>query len=235
MSLKEKLLDLFFPPRCAFCDAVGVHGVCGSCRGSLPYAKVQLCEGAGFGECASPLLYEDAVRESLLRFKFHGAQSAAEGYGQLLAQCAAEELGGRFDTVTWVPVSRERERERGYDQAYLLARETAKIWGVEPVRLLRKTRNNAAQSGLASAAERRGNVLGVYETEDPDKLRGARILLIDDILTTGSTLGECVRVLKEAGAADVVCATLARAVTEKSKGNPASWNKSGLREDPAHG
>ena len=217
MSLKEKLLDLFFPPRCAFCRRTGVHGVCADCERTLPYAKVQLCEGAGFGRCASPLLYEDAVRESLLRFKFHGAQSAAEGYGELLACCAAEELGGQFDTVTWVPVSKKREHERGYDQAYLLAKETARHWGIEPVRLLRKTRNNAAQSGLSSAAERRGNVLGVYEAENIDKIRGAKILLIDDILTTGATLGECVRVLREAGAADVVCATLARAVTEKEK------------------
>ena len=217
MSLPEKLLDLFFPPQCAFCRRTGVHGVCADCERTLPYAKVQLCEGAGFGRCASPLLYEDAVRESLLRFKFHGAQSAAEGYGELLARCAAEELGGQFDTVTWVPVSKKREHERGYDQAYLLAKETARHWGIEPVRLLRKTRNNAAQSGLSSAAERRGNVLGVYTAENIDKIRGAKILLIDDILTTGATLGECVRVLREAGAADVVCATLARAVTEKEK------------------
>lgn len=126
MSLKEKLLDLFFPPRCAFCRRTGVHGVCADCERTLPYAKVQLCEGAGFGRCASPLLYEDAVRESLLRFKFHGAQSAAEGYGELLARCAAEELGGQFDTVTWVPVSKKREHERGYDQAHLLAKETAR-------------------------------------------------------------------------------------------------------------
>ena len=190
MSLKEKLLDLFFPPRCAFCRRTGVHGVCADCERTLPYAKVQLCEGAGFGKCASPLLYEDAVRESLLRFKFHGAQSAAEGYGELLARCAAEELGGQFDTVTWVPVSKKREHERGYDQAYLLAKETARHWG---------------------------NVLGVYEAENTDRIRGAKILLIDDILTTGATLGECVRVLRETGAADVVCATLARAVTEKEK------------------
>ena len=217
MSFKDTLLDLLFPPRCAFCGAVGIHGVCESCRGTLPYADPPLCEGAGFGECASPLLYEGAVRESLLRYKFGGVQSAAEGYGRLLAQCAAEELGGRFDTVTWVPVSRERERERGYDQAYLLAHETARVWGVEPVRLLRKTRHNAAQSGLSSAAERRGNVLGVYTAENIDKIRDAKILLIDDILTTGSTLGEGVRVLKEAGAQSVVCAALARSVTEKEK------------------
>lgn len=216
-TFSERLLDLVFPPRCAFCRAVGVHGVCADCEKSLPYTSVPLCEGTGFGRCASPLLYEDAVRESLLRFKFGGVQSAAEGYGLLLARCAAEEFGGEFDTVTWVPVSRERERERGYDQAYLLARETARVWDVEPVRLLRKVYNNAAQSGLSSAAERRGNVLGVYRAEDTEKIKGAAILLIDDIMTTGTTLGEAARVLREAGARSVVCATLARAVTEKEK------------------
>lgn len=215
MSIRESLLDLFFPPHCAFCRKVGVHGVCSDCERTLPFARPALCEGAGFGKCVSPLLYEDAVRESLLRFKFHGAQSAAEGYGELLARCIAEELGGQFDTVTWAPVSEKRERERGYDQAYLLAKETAKLWDAEPVRLLRKTRNNTAQSSLASAAERRGNVLGVYRAENEERIRGARILLIDDILTTGATLGECVRVLKDAGAKSVVCATLARGVTEK--------------------
>ena len=177
MSLKEKLLDLFFPPRCAFCRRTGVHGVCADCERTLPYAKVQLCEGAGFGRCASPLLYEDAVRESLLRFKFHGAQSAAEGYGELLARCAAEELGGQFDTVTWVPVSKKREHERGYDQAYLLAKETARHWGIEPVRLLRKTRNNAAQSGLylrrRAAGQCAGRVRGGKHGQDPRRENSA--------------------------------------------------------------
>ena len=210
MSLREKLLDLFFPPRCAFCHTVGVHGVCQNCEKTLPRTPEPLCKDTSFGVCAAPLLYEGVVRESLLRFKFHGVQGAAEGYGALLAQCVAEELGGEFDLVTWVPVSRERERERGYDQAFLLARETAKHWDTKPVRLLRKTRDNAAQSGLSSAAERQGNVLGVYKAENTEMLKNARVLLIDDILTTGSTLGECVRVLKEAGAKSVVCAALAR-------------------------
>lgn len=210
MSLQEKLLDLFFPPRCAFCRTVGVHGVCQNCEKTLPRTPEPLCKDTSFGVCAAPLLYEGVVRESLLRFKFHGVQGAAEGYGALLAQCVAEELGGEFDLVTWVPVSRERERERGYDQAFLLARETAKHWDTKPVRLLRKTRDNAAQSGLSSAAERQGNVLGVYKAENTEMLKNACVLLIDDILTTGSTLGECVRVLKEAGAKSVVCAALAR-------------------------
>ena len=72
-------------------------------------------------------------------------------------------------------------------------------------------RDNPAQSGIDDPAERRANVLGAYEPVDPDRIAGKRFLLIDDIITTGATLTECVRVLKAAGAADVVCLTLAMA------------------------
>lgn len=210
---KEKLLDLFFPPKCAFCERVGVHGMCGKCEKALPRMETALREGAGFGSCAVPLKYEGVVREALLRFKFHGARSAAEGLGMLLARCAAEELGGAFDVVTWAPVSDKRFRKRGYDQSELLAREAAKQWDTEPVRLLRKHRDTPPQSGLG-ADERRGNVIGVYEAANVEAIKNARILLIDDIVTTGSTLSECVRVLKDAGAQSVVCACVASATTQ---------------------
>ena len=219
MTWRDRMVDFLFPPKCPFCRRVTEgQRVCPQCERELPWTEGKDREQTlpGGLRCASPLWYEDLAREGILRFKFRGG-AGAEVLGALLADCAAERYSGEFDLVTWVPVSKKREHERGYDQAYLLARETARHWGIEPVRLLRKTRNNAAQSGLSSAAERRGNVLGVYEAENTDKIRGAKILLIDDILTTGATLGECVRVLREAGAADVVCATLARAVTEKEK------------------
>ena len=216
--LQKQLGNFLFPRKCPFCGTVtGGRLLCGSCERTLPYTGENALRQGTFGRCASPLYYTGPVREAILRFKFQGRTGGLDCFGRLMADCAARWYPGEFDTVTWVPVSKKREHERGYDQAHLLAKETARHWGIEPVRLLRKTRNNAAQSGLSSAAERRGNVLGVYEAENTDRIRGAKILLIDDILTTGATLGECVRVLREAGAADVVCATLARAVTEKEK------------------
>lgn len=211
MSLGRVLLDLFFPPRCAICGKVGVHGVCAACGEELPYCRTPLHERAGIGACIAPLRYEGAVREALLAYKFHGGQSRCEGFGSLLAQSAAEQLSGQFDLVTYVPVSEKRKAERGYDQAYLLARETCRYWETEPVTLLQKKTHTAAQSSLSSREERRANVLGVYEAVNAEKIKDARILLIDDILTTGATLAECVRVLKEAGAESVLCATLAAA------------------------
>ena len=209
MNIKNLLLDLLFPPKCAFCGEHGVHGVCANCEKALPWCDTPLHERTGIGTCLAPLRYEDAVRESLLRFKFRGGRGNAEGYGKILSQCVAEHFGGEFDLVTYVPVSERRRRERGYDQTLLLARDTCRAWDISPVTILRKTRHTPAQSTLKTPEERKANVLGVYEAVNTDKITDARILLMDDILTTGATLRECVRVLRDAGARSVLCATLA--------------------------
>ena len=145
----------------------------------------------------------------MLRLKFQGASEIAEPLGELAARCAAERFGGEFDTVTWVPVSRKRLRKRSYDQAELLARSACRHWDTQPVRLLEKTVDNPPQSGIRDDAARRANVLGVYRVTGD--AAGKRILLIDDICTTGATLTECIRTLEAAGAGQVVCVTVAHA------------------------
>lgn len=216
----HQLLDLFFPPKCPFCGKVLDHaGICPACEKALPWTE----EGAGLRElpgglqCAAPLWYEGQVREGLLRFKFQGARAAAGPLGELVARCAAERFSGAFDVVTWVPVSRRRLRSRGYDQARLLAESACRLWEVRPEQLLQKITDNPAQSGLTEEAARRANVLGVYEAAEPERIQGYRILLVDDICTTGATLTECARTLRDAGAADVmcVCAALARRPEKK--------------------
>ena len=220
MSGYAALLDLFFPPKCPFCGKVLDHaGICPACEKALPWTE----EGAGVRElsggvrCAAPLWYEGKVREGLLRFKFQGARAAAGPLGELVARCAAERFSGVFDVVTWVPVSRRRLRSRGYDQARLLAESACRLWEVRPEQLLQKITDNPAQSGLTEEAARRANVLGVYEAAEPERIQGCRILLVDDICTTGATLAECARTLRDAGAADVmcVCAALARRPEKK--------------------
>ena len=211
MSILKSFASLLFPPHCAFCGKVGVQGVCPACEKALPYCKTPLHERAEIGACLAPLKYEGIVRDALLNYKFHGSQSRCTGFGDILAQASAEHFGGQFDLVTFVPVSKKRRRERGYDQSYLLARETCRHWDTAPAALLQKTRDNPAQSSLSSREERQKNVAGVYAAVNEEKIRGARILLIDDILTTGATLREAARVLREAGAEKVICATLAAA------------------------
>ena len=184
MSLLSALLDLIFPAKCPFCGRVlDRPGICDTCRGELPWTEGAdaLRRGPGGFLCAAPLWYQGLAREGLHRFKFRGMSSAAATLGELIAGCAAEHFSGAFDTVTWVPVSPRRLRQRGYDQARLLAESACRLWETKPLPLLRKTVHNPAQSGLKEAAARRANVLGVYEAVDPELISGHLILLVDDI------------------------------------------------------
>lgn len=203
-------MNLLFPPKCPFCGKVqDVPGICPDCEKDLPWipGAEALREGPGGLRCAGAVWYEKTVRDALLRLKFQGASEIAEPLGELIARCAAEQFGGEFDTVTWVPVSKKRLRKRGYDQSELLARSACRFWDIQPVRLLEKKVDNPAQSGIHDGAARRANVLGVYEAVGD--VAGKRILLIDDICTTGATLIECTRVLEDAGAEQVVCVAVA--------------------------
>ena len=220
MSLLSALLDLIFPAKCPFCGRVlDRPGICGTCRGELPWTEGAdaLRRGPGGFLCAAPLWYQGLAREGLHRFKFRGMSSAAATLGELIAGCAAEHFSGAFDTVTWVPVSPRRLRQRGYDQARLLAESACRLWETKPLPLLRKTVHNPAQSGLKEAAARRANVLGAYGLRKGVSVEGQRILLLDDIITTGATVSECARELLSAGAKEVVCGCVAAAGRESKK------------------
>lgn len=207
------LLDFFFPRRCPFCGRMaGKELLCETCRDDLPWCR-KLRTGA-FGECAAPLYYEGRVRDALLAFKFRGKIEHLNCFGALMAETAASAYADRFDAITWVPVSKKRLKKRGFDQAKMLCASLCVDWHTTPQETLCKVADNPPQSGLEEAAARRANVLGVYEPVDAANIAGKRLLLVDDILTTGATLGECTRVLKAAGAADVVCLTLAMARDE---------------------
>ena len=204
------LLDLLFPPRCVFCRRLlhrGEEGICPRCQQELPWALGAEAEQTGefFSLCASPLWYQDH------RYKLKGVRGYSRTYGRLVAQCVQDHLAGRYDLITWVPLSRARLRQRGYDQAMLLASAAALALDDVAAETLCKVRDTEAQSGLGkNDASRRANVLSAYQVTDPALVEGRRVLLIDDIVTTGSTLSECARVLRTAGATDVVCAALAR-------------------------
>lgn len=214
-NLLESILNLLFPPKCPFCGKVlDRPGTCKKCRAVLPRTGEgdvlrRLDDGL---LCIAPLCYEGCVRDALLQLKFHGCASNAVPLGAYIGRCVDEYYSGKFDVVTWTPVSRKRYKKRGYDQAELLARSACLRWGMKPVRLVWKVKDNPAQSSLKSATRRQFNVQGVYKASA--EARGQRILLIDDICTTGSTLTACAQTLLDAGAERVLCASAA--VTGKS-------------------
>lgn len=211
---KTEILDFFFPPRCAFCRKLVETGeihVCDACRPKLPYTRPGDVQKKDFIKtCVAPFYYEKEVRSALLRYKFGQKPGYAAAFAEFVAVRIREDLKDEWDLLTWVPVSRLRLRQRGYDQAELLCSAVGKELGVEPMRLLVKQRHTKAQSATGSAEKRRANISGAYRICDNVDVKDKRILLIDDIITTGSTLSECARTLGIAGAASVVCATAAR-------------------------
>ena len=212
--LKDVLLDLLYPPKCPFCRAL-LRGkgktICEQCLKELPYTKNGgLQHGNFFTGCLSPLYYEESVREALLRYKFQGLSAYAAAFGNLMADCAEEYLEAEVDIISWVPLSKKRLRQRGYDQARLLAEEVSRRLMIPCVPVLKKVVNTHPQSQTGSAEKRRANISGAYVATDPEAISGKTILLVDDIVTTGSTFSECARMLGMAGADRVYCLTVAR-------------------------
>jgi len=214
MNLLHVLLEFLFPPKCVLCGKILRNGeldLCGQCRLEAPTYPNRKKKLHFLDSFAAVWYYEENVRRSLLRYKFQGRRSYAGSYGRMLAMVLAREYPEGFDVLTWVPVSRLRRLRRGYDQAKLLAMAVGRELNLEPVPVLQKIRNNRPQSGLKGGEARRANVLGVYRLCPGVDLSGKRVLLIDDILTTGATAGECARVCLSAGAKEVHCAAVAAA------------------------
>lgn len=205
MSTKDPIIKLLFPNKCLLCgrllDRTETH-LCHSCEADVPEA-LSLKQRIPFLSGAFALwYYEDNVRRSLIRFKFHHRRSYALGYGAVLAPKLVE-VHQKYDLIVWVPVSRQRKLKRGYDQVELIADALCKELGVTPAACLKKIRHNPPQSGIPSAAQRRANVLGAYKVPHPEAVAGKRILLLDDIITTGATISECAKTLLAAGAKEV--------------------------------
>jgi ComF family protein len=161
----------------------------------------------GFDEVYSFGAYEGVLRKLIHIFKFEGVRTLQRPLGALLAQALPRESG--FDAIVPMPLHWRRRWQRGFNQSELLAREIGRRWNV-PVRgLVRRKRATVPQAGLTSA-QRRKNVQGAFKAGRGAPLKGMRILLIDDVLTTGATASACARALKRAGAGRVTFLTLAR-------------------------
>ena len=209
---------LLFPEKCVLCGRVlegGETDLCRACRMEAPECPLGKQKRSFLDSWAAIWYYEGYTRKSIIRYKFRRARHYAPAYGRLLAMKIQQAHPDGLDLLTWVPVSPLRRFTRGYDQVELLAKAVGRELGMEPVRLLRKVRHNRPQAGISGAAERRANVLGVYRLAGKADLRGKRILLLDDVITTGATAGECARVLLTAGAKEVHCGCVAAARSHK--------------------
>ena len=208
-----RIKQLLFPDKCVLCGKLLERDeldLCHACRADAPEYPVSRQHIPFVKSWIALWRYEGNVRRSILRYKFGRARGFSECYGRLLAMKIQREYPDGFDLITWVPISSLRRLRRGYDQVELLASCVGRELQMQPVRLLKKIRHNPPQSGIAGQAQRRANVLGAYRAV-PAALTGKRILLLDDIVTTGATVSECARMLLSAGAKEVHCAAIAAA------------------------
>jgi ComF family protein len=217
--------DLLFPPQCALCDAGGTP-LCDPCAEALQRADGQRCHrcwmplGAAaicrhcidvppaFSSIRAAYVMEGGARRLAHELKYEGLTSLAAPMARLMHD--AVEVSS-IDVVAAVPLHRGRERSRGYNQAHELARHLAALVALPcDSRALRRTRDTEPLAKTMHREERRAIVAGAFAAP-PERVEGRRVLLVDDVVTTGATLDACARTLLDAGAAEVRCATWARA------------------------
>ncbi len=173
------------------------HGVCRACRAGL----------RGFDSASTFGFYEGTLRSLIHLFKYAGMRPLAGTLGGLMNR--ALPVDSQFDLVVPVPLHWRKSLERGFNQSELLARELARRRNLPLAKALRRKRAGSVQASL-SLAERRRNVAGVFEVRSKRDIQNKRILLIDDVMTTGATASACATVLKRAGAKSVTLLTVAR-------------------------
>jgi ComF family protein len=232
---RSGFLSLLFPEKCLCCRTVyarkteDLPGLCPDCEKDLKWLEPPYCPRcrqplpAGtdshlcqaclqdkpvFDLARAAVLYQGGMAGAIQRFKYHGDINLAAELGLFFNQVDISDLP--FETIIPVPLHPRRLRKRGFNQAVLLGKGLARKTGRDmPLRALRRVRNTVPQVELHHS-ERQKNVRGAFAVRDRSAIKDRNILLVDDVFTTGATVNECARVLKQSGAGSVYVLTLAR-------------------------
>lgn len=205
------LIDFVVPRSCAFCGVLAIHderGICVNCFDDLPWHEPAVSPTPGIFECSISMLnYEFPVDVAIKALKFKRHLFYIPAFAEVL--CAANQyLPNDVDTVLPVPLHWWRKTRRGFNQASELAKPVADLLGVELLRCVHRHKATPFQSGL-NAPERRRNLKQAFAVRK--RLQKKHVLIIDDVVTTGTTLTELARVLLVHGAEKVSALTVARA------------------------
>lgn len=204
----RKLTSQFYPDKCPFCSSLidDDKCCCDNCKKHLP--QYNLYQGVKGGyRCVSPLPYKGKYKRAVHRFKFGAKVRFSSRFATLMAKSISQQFEDMiFDYITYVPMHKKALKKRGYNQSELLAKELSKIMGIPYVNTLNKIKETKPQHHL-TAKNRKTNLKGAFEVSDKDFVKNKSILIIDDIITTGYTLGECCKTLQKAKPLSICCAT----------------------------
>ena len=209
LKIQEKIINLIYPQTCGICGKINNKTICSKCNIQLKkqekmgiLTKEKLEENSlemekHFEELMYIFKYEGQIRELILDYKFNEKSYMYKTFVNfLLKNKKIFENIKKYDTIVPVPISPKRKKERGYNQSLLIAREIAHKTNLELMNnCLIKTKNIIEQSKL-NKEDRAQNIYGVYELKNKQLTENKKILLIDDIYTTGSTVNECSRILR---------------------------------------
>lgn len=207
------LLDLIYPPVCGICNKINKKSMCKKCE--LQIRKYQIyaierCKNRNFDYQIKILKYEDIIRSKIIDYKFNENSYLYKTFAKIILN--NEKIYGflqKYDIMLYVPMHIKKKRQRGYNQSELIAREVAKKLGIKfNNNGLIKIKNTAKQSTLTKK-QRIENVKGAFAIKNKEVIKNKRVILFDDIYTTGSTVDECSKVLKTAGAKEIAVLTLA--------------------------
>lgn len=225
MSVLQNFLRILFPQKCPICgEIIEFHkSSCEKCKSSPLRISDNFCHGCGydkercicqdgnisFSHIAALYLYSGGVRHKIHQFKFYGDRQISKQFGDEMAFRVAECFyEADFDCVTFVPMSKSAEKDRGFNQSELLAKRISQKLFIPCEKLLIKTHETKKQHELG-AQERKNNLKGAFALSQNTDIKGKTVLLCDDIKTTGSTLKECEKLLFQNGAKDVYCICIA--------------------------
>ena len=215
----NKIIDYVYPKVCGFCNKIiSTEYTCKNCQEKLKYmyeSERQLVSvNKYFDILICSYKYNGIIRSKILQYKFKNKKYLYTTLSQRLIELL-NMYSNEIDIIIPVPIHFMRAFNRGYNQIFLIARFIAKKIDKElKNNILKKVRNNKPQS-LLTANKRKNNVYNAYKLIRADAIKGKTILLIDDIYTTGATVNECSKVLKENGAKKIIVATVAKATISK--------------------
>ena len=211
------VLNLIFPQCCLICGKICNRILCKNCKNKLEkhaIFKIEIVKNKNFYFDKQIYIfnYENDIRNLILDYKFHDKSYLYQIFAKIIIKNA--KIYGffkKYDIITSIPIHKKRKKQRGYNQSELISKEIAKnTEGIEFQNdILIKIKNTVPQS-LLNKAQRQKNVQGAYKVINEEKIKNKKIILFDDIYTTGNTVNECAKILKANGAKEVLVLTVAK-------------------------